>query len=226
MLLIELGIVFWVGEEGVGGELGELTAPEVGAQAALGRHPLAVDRGQGLDGTGIFAADQHPIGLFEIADGGASARNSGLESTEKDLRAEGVSASAALRMVVITSVGLSMLLKALRSGPGALPPESADALEDLPHFGKELTAQAWLLGFVPAGRSIEIISGCLTESQHLAQSDCSMESSAASASRPRSPSARKLSSRWSISCRSASVSSGLFCSAAIESHRVWTSSNR
>jgi hypothetical protein len=49
--------VFWVGEEGIGGELGELAAPEVGAQDALGRHPLA--------------ADQHPIGAFEIADGGA-----------------------------------------------------------------------------------------------------------------------------------------------------------
>ncbi len=44
MLLIELGIVFWVGEEGVGGERGELAAPEVGAQDALGRHPVAVDR--------------------------------------------------------------------------------------------------------------------------------------------------------------------------------------
>ena len=57
MLLIELGDVFWVGEEGVGGELGELAAPEVGAQDALGRHPVAVDGGQGLDGTGILAAD-------------------------------------------------------------------------------------------------------------------------------------------------------------------------
>ena len=71
----------------------------------------------------------------------------------------------------------------------------ADALEGQPHFGQELTAQARLLGFVPAGRSVEVISGCWTESQHLAQSDCSMESSAASASTPGSPSARKLSSR-------------------------------
>ena len=44
MLLVEQGIVFWVGEEGVGGERGELAAPEVGAQDALGRHPVAVDR--------------------------------------------------------------------------------------------------------------------------------------------------------------------------------------
>ena len=34
MLLMELGSVFWVGEEGVGGELGELAAPELRAQAA------------------------------------------------------------------------------------------------------------------------------------------------------------------------------------------------
>ncbi len=60
-----------MGEEGIGGELGELAAPEVGAQDALGRHPLGVDDGEGLDGTGILAADQHPIGGFEIADGGA-----------------------------------------------------------------------------------------------------------------------------------------------------------
>ena len=44
MLLIELEIVFWVGQEGIGGEFGELAAPEVGAQDALGRHPVAVDR--------------------------------------------------------------------------------------------------------------------------------------------------------------------------------------
>lgn len=71
----------------------------------------------------------------------------------------------------------------------------ANSLKDLPHLGQDLTAQARLLGFVPAGRSIEIISGCWTESQHLAQSDCSMESSAASASTPGSPSEKKLSSR-------------------------------
>ena len=122
---------------GVGGELGELAAPEVGAQDALGRHPLGVDGSQGLDGTGILAAVQHPIEGFEIADGGAFRR--------------WASASAALRMVVMTSavrtgrvlfsttivcplapmlggsMGLSMLWKTLRSGPGALPPELCQA---------------------------------------------------------------------------------------------------
>ena len=34
MLLMELGSGFWVGEEGVGGELGELAAAELRAQAA------------------------------------------------------------------------------------------------------------------------------------------------------------------------------------------------
>ncbi len=34
MLLMELGSGFWVGEEGVGGELEELAAPELRAQAA------------------------------------------------------------------------------------------------------------------------------------------------------------------------------------------------
>lgn len=57
MPFIEWESVFWVGKEGIGGEFGELAAPEVGAQDALGRHPAAVDRGQGLDGTGILAAD-------------------------------------------------------------------------------------------------------------------------------------------------------------------------
>jgi len=79
--------VFWVGEEGVGGELGELAAPEVGAQDALGRHPVAVDRGQGLDGAGILAADQHPIRVFEIADGGAFRQELGVGEYRKALAA-------------------------------------------------------------------------------------------------------------------------------------------
>jgi hypothetical protein len=49
----------------------KVAAPEFGAQDALDWHPVDTDRGQGFDGTGIFPADQHPIGLLEIADGGA-----------------------------------------------------------------------------------------------------------------------------------------------------------
>ena len=60
----------------------------------------------------------------------------------------------------------------------------ADALKSQTHLCKKLPAEASFLGFVPAGRSVEIISGCWTESQHLVQSDCSMELSAASASTP------------------------------------------
>ena len=57
MLLIELAIVFWVGQEGIGGELGELAAPEVSAQDALGCHPLAVDRHQCFYRNWILTAD-------------------------------------------------------------------------------------------------------------------------------------------------------------------------
>jgi hypothetical protein len=53
-----------VRQEGVGGELAELAAPEVGAQDALGRHPLATD--------------QHAVGLLEIGDGGAFGEELGI----------------------------------------------------------------------------------------------------------------------------------------------------
>jgi hypothetical protein len=112
-------------------------------------------------------------------------------------------------------------LTPLSSDPGALPPEPGvsaamqhrqhddvtlswnrpvdddvgDAVENQPHLSQELTPQASFLGFVPASRSVEIISGCWTKPQHHTHSDRSIASSAASASRPGSPSARKLSSR-------------------------------
>ena len=55
--------------------------------------------------------------------------------------------------------------------------------------------RARLLGFIPASRSGEISSGSGSESQNHVQSDCSIASSTASASRPGSPSARKASIR-------------------------------
>jgi hypothetical protein len=58
-----------------------------------------------------------------------------------------------------------------------------------------LPSEANLLGLVPAGRSNEIVPGFWAEPQHHAQSDCSMAASTASASRPVSPSVRKLSNR-------------------------------
>lgn len=60
---------------------------------------------------------------------------------------------------------------------------------------QKVPAQANLLGFIPAGRRIEIVPGFWAEPQHHAQSDCSMAASTASASRPVSPSVRKLSNR-------------------------------
>ena len=51
-------------QEGVGGELAELAAPEVGSQDALGRHPLATD--------------QHAVGPFKIGDGGAFGEELGI----------------------------------------------------------------------------------------------------------------------------------------------------
>ncbi len=65
-------------QEGVGGELAELTAPEIGAQNALGRHPLAVDAGEGLDGGRVVATDQHAVGLLEIGDGGTFGEELGI----------------------------------------------------------------------------------------------------------------------------------------------------
>ena len=89
MLLIELGECVLGGREGVGGELGELAAPEFGAQDALGWHPVAVDGGQDLDGAGIFAAHQHPIGGFEIADGTAHGQGACLHNDRVALSAGG-----------------------------------------------------------------------------------------------------------------------------------------
>ena len=60
-----------VRQEGVGGELGELAAPQVGAQDALLCHPAAIHARQGLDRGGVLAADQHPIGVGEVLDGRA-----------------------------------------------------------------------------------------------------------------------------------------------------------
>lgn len=58
---------------------------------------------------------------------------------------------------------------------------------------KKLSAQSNLLGFPTAVRRIEIIPVFWVEPQHDAQMDCSMAASTASASRPVSPSVRKLS---------------------------------
>jgi len=60
-----------LGQEGIGGELGELRAPEVGAQDPLLGHPMAVHTGQGLNRGRIFTADQDPIRRFEIGNCGA-----------------------------------------------------------------------------------------------------------------------------------------------------------
>ena len=71
----------------------------------------------------------------------------------------------------------------------------ADALKSQTHLCQKLLAEASFLGFVPAGRSIKIVPGFWAEPQHHAQRDCSIEASTASASRPVSPSVRKLSNR-------------------------------
>ena len=62
-------------QEVFSGELGELAAPEVVAQDALGRHPQA--------------ADQHPVGLLEIADGDAIRQKLGVGEHRKTSAARG-----------------------------------------------------------------------------------------------------------------------------------------
>ena len=50
---------------------------------------MAVDLSQGLDGPGVLAADQHPIGLLEIADGGDLRQDLGVGKHQKALEAGG-----------------------------------------------------------------------------------------------------------------------------------------
>ena len=50
-------------QEGVGGELGELSAPQIGGEDALAGHPVLIHTLEHLDGSlaahGFLAADQH-----------------------------------------------------------------------------------------------------------------------------------------------------------------------
>ena len=142
-----------------------------------------------------------------------SARNSGLESTEKLLRPEGVLLSSAERMGVITSavrtwapmlggsVGLLMLLMKMRSGSGTLPPEIgvAAAIQNRQHDDVALVWNRQIDDSVGEaanqGTACAAVAGGIrrrvgSESENQVQSDCSIASSTASASRPGSPSAR------------------------------------
>ena len=54
-------------KKGVGGELGQLAAPQIGAKNFLLRHPLAIDLRQGINRLGIVSTDQHTIRIGKIA---------------------------------------------------------------------------------------------------------------------------------------------------------------
>ena len=56
-------------QKGIGGELGQLAAPQIGAQNLLFRHPLFVDLCQSIDRFGILPTDQHAIRIRKIANG-------------------------------------------------------------------------------------------------------------------------------------------------------------
>ena len=56
-------------QKGIGRELGELTAPEIGAQDLLLGHPIGIDLCQGINSGWIITTDQHPIGSLQITDG-------------------------------------------------------------------------------------------------------------------------------------------------------------
>jgi hypothetical protein len=136
-----------------------------------------------------------------------------LESTEKLLRPEGVLLSSAERMGVITSavrtwapmlggsVGLLMLLMKMRSASGTLPPEIgvAAAIQNRQHDDVALVWNRQVddsVGeAVNQGTACAAVAGGIrrrvgSESQNQVQSDCSIASSTASASRPGSPSSR------------------------------------
>lgn len=55
-----------LGQEGVGRELAQLAAPEVGGEDSLGWHPVAVEGCQRLDRLGVLAANQHSVWGFQI----------------------------------------------------------------------------------------------------------------------------------------------------------------
>ena len=54
-------------KKGISGELGQLAAPQIGAQNLLFRHPLFVDLCQSIDRFGIVPTDQDAIRACQIA---------------------------------------------------------------------------------------------------------------------------------------------------------------
>ncbi len=80
-----------LGEEGVGNQFGELAAPDVGGDDLLFRNPVCVDVHQGLSGLQAAVrfprADEDPVRLFQIADGGSLREKLGVG---KDVEADAV----------------------------------------------------------------------------------------------------------------------------------------
>ena len=84
-----------LGQEGVGRQLGQLAGPQVGGDDALAGHPLGIDVDDGLDGLlargGLPPADQHPVGVLHVADGGALGQEFGVgDHVEKEALVVGV----------------------------------------------------------------------------------------------------------------------------------------
>nr|CAB3502720.1 unnamed protein product [Digitaria exilis] len=96
-----------LGEEGVGGELGELGGPEVGGEDAVGRDPPGVDvaeRGDGGEASGgvVAAADEDAVRGEEVGDGGALGEELGIR---EDLVAD----ASAAAMAAVGVVGEDLL---------------------------------------------------------------------------------------------------------------------
>ena len=76
-----------LGQEGVRGELRELGAPEVRREDAVARHPVGVHVHELLAGGEarfrLVGANEHPIGLKQVVDGGAFSKELGVRKNLK-----------------------------------------------------------------------------------------------------------------------------------------------